>query len=417
MQLKTILNHVYKHKGFVYGRINCVEGWISPILEVQVLARAGSRPICSGCGRRGPGYDTLGERRFEFIPFWGILVFFLYSMRRVDCRRCGVTVEKVPWADGKHQLTLAYAWYLAGWAKRLCWSGVAQAFHTTWHQVFCSVKTAVEWGRAHMSLEGITAIGVDELAWGRGHRYITAVYQIDQGCKRLLWVGPGRTVKTLLRFFRWLGKAHAAGLQYVCSDMWKPYLKVIRKKAPGAIHILDRFHIMTHLSKAIDQVRAGEARAMRERGVAPVLKHSRWCLLKRPENLTERQATRLSELLSYNLRTVRSYLMKEDFQRFWEYVSPWWAGVFLDQWCTRAMRSRIEPIQAVARMLRGHRELILNWFRARKAFSAGVVEGLNNKAKLTTKRAYGFRSYTVLEVALYHTLGHLPEPKVTHRFF
>jgi len=416
MQLKTILNRVHTLKSFVYGRVTWIELPGAPILEVEVRPRRGSRAVCSGCGKRGPGYDRIEERRFEFVPLWGIAVLFVYTMRRVNCRRCGVKVEKVEWADGKQQLTTAYAWFLAGWAKRLSWSEVADVFSATWHHVHCAVAMAVAWGRAHVSLEGIAAIGVDELAWARGHEYVTMVYQIDEGRRRLLWVGRERKAKTLLRFFRWLGKPRAARLHYVVSDMWKPYLKVIARKAAGAVHVLDRFHIMVHFNKALDKVRAEEARAMKAKGLESALKHSRWCLVKRPENLSERQALKLSELLKLNLKTIKSYMMKEDFQRFWEYASPWWAGVFLDQWCTRALRSRIEPMRGVARMLRRHHELILNWFRARKEFSAGVVEGLNNKAKLTTRKAYGFSTYKTLELALYHTLGDLPEPKFTHRF-
>jgi transposase len=125
---------------------------------------------------------------------------------------------------------------------------------------------------------------------------------------------------------------------------------------------------------------------------------------------------RLADLLRYNLRSVWSYLLKEDFQFFWGYRSPYWAGRFLDQWCLRTMRSKIGPMKRVARMLRGHRPLILNWFRAKGQLSSGVVKGFNAKAKLTTRKAYGFRTYHGLEVALYHTLGALPEPKFTHRF-
>ena len=147
-----------------------------------------------------------------------------------------------------------------------------------------------------------------------------------------------------------------------------------------------------------------------------MLKHSRWLLLKRPEHLTERQEPKLAELLRYNLRTVRAYLLKEDFQFFWDYRSPYWAGRFLERWCTRTMRSKIEPMKKVARMRRSHRALLLNWFRAKGALSNGPVEGLNNKAKLTLRKAYGFRTDRALEVALYHTLGALPEPEGTHRF-
>ncbi len=275
----------------------------------------------------------------------------------------------------------------------------------------------MSWGREHQNLSGVGAIGIDEIQWQRGHRYLTLVYQIDSNCKRLLWIGKKRKVKTLLGFFRWFGQQRTKELRYICSDMWKPYLKVIKKKAGQAIHILDRFHIMTHLSKAIDEVRAQETRELKEKGYEPILTKSRWLLLKRPENLTDNQETRLSELLQYNLRSIRSYLLKEEFQLFWQYVSPYWAGKFLDKWCTKTMRSKIEPMKKVAKMLRRHRPLLLNWFRATKQFSSGIVEGFNTKAKLTTRKAYGFRTYKAIEIALYHALGALPVPITTHEFF
>ena len=143
---------------------------------------------------------------------------------------------------------------------------------------------------------------------------------------------------------------------------------------------------------------------------------TRWLLLKRSENLTGQQEVRLAELLRYNLRSVRAYLLKEDFQFFWNYVSPYWAGQFLDRWCTTTLRSRIEPMKKVARMLRRHRPLLLNWFRAKGQVSAGTVEGFNGKARVITRRAFGFRTYSAIEAALYHALGALPEPNFTHRF-
>jgi len=417
MQIKTILNRVHKFKSFVYGAVRLVEDAPVPTLEVEIQPRSNSRPVCSGCGHKRPGYDRLPERLFEFIPMWGHKVFFRYTPRRVDCPVCGVRVERMPWASGKHRLTEAYAWFLAGWAKRLSWKEVAEAFRTTWDHVFCSVERAVTWGRAHQDLSGVEAIGVDEIAWQRGHRYLTLVYQIDSHCKRLLWVGEKRTVRTLLRFFRWFGKDRNQALKFVCSDMWKPYLKVIARKAGNAINILDRFHIMAHLGKAIDKVRAGEVKALKQKGYEAVLTKTRWLLLKRPENLTQTQDTKLSELLQYNLRSIRSYLLKEAFQLFWSYTSPYWAGEFLDKWCTRTMRSKIEPMKKVARMLKRHRPLLLNWFRAKKQFSSGIVEGFNTKAKLTTRKAYGFRTYRAAEIALYHALGALPVPETTHEFF
>ena len=415
MQVKTILNRIEKHRSFVYESVRWGEG-ARLELEVEVRARANAKARCSGCGQAGPGYDTLAPRRFEFVPLWGIAVFLVYTMRRVACERCGVKVECVPWARGKHTLTESYAWFLARWARRLSWKEVAEVFHTSWEQVFRAVHRALEWGRAHQDLSGVSAIGIDELARQRGHRYLTLVYQIDEGCGRLLWVGQERREKTLEAFFDWFGGPRSAELSFIASDMWKPYLKVIARRAGQALHVLDRFHIMAHMSKAIDEVRAKEARELVAKGYEPVLKHTRWLLLKRAHNLTAAQEPKLAELLRYNLRSVRAYLLKEDFQFFWEYVSPHWAGRFLDHWCTRTMRSRLDPMKRVARMLRVHRPLLLNWFRAKGAISSARVEGFNTKAKLAVRKSYGFRTPRAMEISLYHVLGALPEPEFTHKF-
>jgi transposase len=253
------------------------------------------------------------------------------AFRRLDCPDCGVTVERVPWAERKGDLTTSYRWFLARWTKRLSWTDTAVAFNTT-------------------------------------------------------------------------------------CDMWKPYLNVIAEQIPQALHVLDRFHIMRNMNVAIDEVRRQEVAQLRRDGYEPALTSSRWCLLRRPENLTDNQVTRLAELLQYNLKSVRAHLLREEFQRFWEYASPIWAGKFLESWCTRALRSRLAPMKKVAGSLRRHRPLILNWLLALGGISAGTVEGFNGKAKLTTRKAYGFGTPQGIEFALLHVMGDLPEPQFTHRF-
>ena len=416
MQLQTILNRVARHSSFVYGAPRWGENAVRPTLEVPIRPRANGRAVCSGCGKRRPGYDQLDERRFEFVPLWQIAVVFVYTMRRVNCPKCGVTVERVPWSSGKSRLTTDYQWFLARWARRLSWMEVAAVFHTTWEHVRDSVRHAVHWGLVHRDLSGATAVGVDEIQWRRGHHYLTLIYQIDEGCRRLLWIGRERTEASLRQGLDLLGESFCLGLRFVCSDMWQPYLKVLAERAGGALHILDRFHIMKQLGEALDDVRAAEVKRLRKDGYEPVLKRSRWCLLKRPENLTDQQTVKLAELLRYNLQSVRAYLLREDFQRFWHYQSPAWAGKFLDEWCSRVLRSKLEPLKKVARTLRKHRGLLLNWFHARDAISAGIVEGFNNKAKLTMRKSYGFREFETIELALYHQLGKLPEPESAHRF-
>jgi transposase len=416
MRIQTILNRVEKFKPFVVGEASVEEHDDGPALIVRMKPRKNGRVFCSGCGRPGPVYDGLEERRFGYVPIWGILVFLAYRMRRVNCKRCGVTVEMVPWCDGKNQLTTTYRWYLATWAKRLSWGEVGSIFRTSWDSVCRAVEYAVEWGLAHRDLSGLTALGVDEIAWARGHTYLTLLYDIGGPTKRLLAVAEERKEASLRTCLESLGDPVCLGVKCVCSDMWKPYLNVIAEKLGQAVHVLDRFHVMQQFGKALDEVRAEESKRLVRDGDEPVLKKSRWCFLKRPENLTDKQTVKLSELLKYNLRTVRAYLLREEFQRLWEYNSAWWAGRFLDEWTGRVMRSRLEPMKKIARSIRTHRPLILNWFRARGQVSSGAVEGLNNKVRLVTRKSYGFRTAKVAKLALLHNLGHLPEPKRNHRF-
>lgn len=192
MELLTILNHCYRHRGVVYRNARFSPDKRSIEVEVQPRVRAAAR--CSGCHQPAPGYDHLPERRFEFIPFWGILVFFLYRMRRVQCRSCGVVVEEVPWCDGKHSSTKAHLLFLARWARKLSWRETAESFHTSWDKVSDAVEYVVDWGLRHRTLESIRAIGVDEIQYAKGHKYLTLVYQIDQGMTRLLWVGKEQTL-------------------------------------------------------------------------------------------------------------------------------------------------------------------------------------------------------------------------------
>ena len=302
MRIETLLNKVHPLKSFVYAACRLDLRKAGLVLVATIKPRKNGKIVCSGCGKPRRLYDRLDERRFDFVPLWNIPVQLEYRMRRVHCPECGVKIEQVPWADGKSPTTKAFQLFLARWARKLSWKETAESFCTSWDTVFRSVKVVVAYGLAHRNLENVTAIGVDEIQYGKGHQYLTVVYQIDAGARRLLFVGRDRTAKPLLKIFRQFGKERCGRLRFVCSDMWKAYLKVIRKKAPQALHVLDRFHIVGHLNKA------------------------------------------------------------------------------------------------------------------KKAYSSGVVEGLNRKVNLVTRKAFGFRSYDVLEIALFHTMGDLPEPELTHRF-
>src|SRR3989442_7341715 len=227
LQLITILNRCHRFPGFVYRQAGFSSDHKS--IEIAVRPRKGSAAVCSRCHQSAPGYDQLPERRFEFIPFWGFLVFLLYSMRRVDCRNClAVVVEEVPWGEGKRTLTRAYMLFLARWARRLSWKETAEAFRTSWEKVFDAVDHVVTFGLAHRTLGQIDAIGVDEIQYAKGHKYLTLVYQIDLDVTRLLWVGKERTIESFQDFFTTRGGEVISKIVFVSLAMRDPYLKDIQ---------------------------------------------------------------------------------------------------------------------------------------------------------------------------------------------
>jgi transposase len=171
MHLEYILRRLQPQPGFVYAKVEWSGRRAHPNLRVHIRPREGSRGVCSGCCRKRPGYDVPGPpRHFTFVPLWAITVFFVYAMRRVDCPSCGVKVELVPWAAGKTQSTHAFVWFVSSWARVLSWTEVARRFRSSWDTVFRCVDQAVHWGLEHRNLEGIRSIGVDELAWKKGHK-------------------------------------------------------------------------------------------------------------------------------------------------------------------------------------------------------------------------------------------------------
>ena len=244
MELITILNRCHRFRGFVYHQARFTSDHKS--IEISVRPRKRSAAVCSRCHQPAPGYDQLPERRFEFIPLWGFFVFLLYAMRRVDCRRCGmVAVEEVPWGDGKRTLTKAYMLFLARWARRLSWKETAECFRTSWDKVFDAVEHVVTFGLEHRVLGQIDAIGVDEIQYAKGHKYLTLVYQIDLDVTRLLWVGRERTIESFRGFFTVIGDQLASKIVFVCSDMWErdhPNLRqtLIHSKTHASIHLVQR---------------------------------------------------------------------------------------------------------------------------------------------------------------------------------
>ncbi len=400
MRLETIINKVTNYKFFKIKNTQILHEKGCKEIRIQIEARKNSKPICSVCNNPTTIYDTRKARLFQFVPILNIQTYFEYKMRRCNCHQCQkVTMEKVPWGEGKNKLTYEYTSFLASYAKDMSWKTVASRFKTSWQTVFRSVKKVVEYGLKNRKIDNVTAIGIDEVKYKYGHKYITLVYQIDKGCRRLLWLGKDRTKKTLRKFFAdtWKeDRRFRRNIKVACTDMWQAYLTVLKEKIPNAVNILDKFHIMQKLNDAVDTLRKDEVKRLKKEGDEVTLKHSRWCLLKRKFNLTKSQKGKLKELVVLNLNVVKGYILKEQFHKFWEYNSPTWAKKFLNNWCALVHEEELNSKPKVnteqkkkgkkdknkkeepeskpifdalikfTKTLKRHEDLILNYFRAKK---------------------------------------------------
>ena len=379
------------------------------------------RAICSRCQKPAPGYDRLPERTWHYLPVLHCTVKLHYAPRRVHCPRCGIVVEEIKWSAGKSPYCVPLMHFLARWGRRLSWLEVTRIFQVSWDAVYRSVQWLVAYGLTQRDLSGVSALGVDELHWGKGKKaanFITVLYQIDAGVRRLLWVGQTRTQATLARGLHELTEMEEGfckGIQIVCSDMWKPFLKVIREHLPQALNVLDPFHVAQHLNRGVDEVRRKEQARM-NRAQRSALKGSRFLLLKRGTRVLGLARRKLQATLMAMQDTSQAWIYKELFRRFWKYRSPVWAGGWLESWIQGVRATELEPMVRVANMLAAHRDLLLNYFRAKREYTNAITEGKNHKARVMLSKSYGHRSYEVLELAMYHALGDLPEPKLTHKF-
>ena len=408
MHIESLIRETLPLQGF---RIDSVEKYSFGV-NAKIVPDFRFHRRCGKCGKPGKYRDTRPERQFKHVPIWGIPVELSYSPARVSCPHCqGIYVESIPWAAGKRRLTIAFACYLATWARLLPWLEVARLFRCAWGTVASAVHFVVKHGLENRDLSGVTHIGIDEISRKKGHEYLTTVY--DLKARKLIWSGEGRTEETLRQFFDFFGRKRANRLQGICCDMWMPYIKVIEEKAPKAILVFDKFHIIRHLMQAVDQVRRDE---IKEKGKEHkiLMKNTRYIWLKNPWNLTDKQSDRLGSLEKLNLKINRAYLLKESFRHLWSYKTMGWASKYLNKWFWWATHSRLKPMRDFAWMIRRHEDNILSYFKL--PIHNGTVEGLNNKAKVVSRRAYGFRSAKNYILNLYHCLADLPWPKLLHTF-
>lgn len=374
------------------------------IAEIEAL---GSRlPRCGCCGRQVRRTKGRMKRRmWRDLKIRHLPLVLAYTPRRVVCPACGVRVEQTPWAERWSRVTRSLSRAVAELARKTDLSTVAQHFVINWKTVASVIHRVVQWGLAGRRKKPLRWIGIDEVSRKKGHKYLTLVYDLERG--ELVWIGKDRTRDTVAQFFDELGDRRSHNLKAVAMDMWAPYADEVRERATNATICFDRFHVVRHLNEAVDEVRRSVVRTLWG-PTRQLIKGTRFILLKNPWNLTPKQRQSLNALVKSNNPLSRAWYLKEDFRRFWDYITEGWAEKHLTKWLWWASHSRLQPFKEFATMIRDHLDGILAWTKLR--ITTGALEGMNNKVKLVSHRSYGFRNDDRYIEAIYHNCGHLPLP-------
>jgi transposase len=361
------------------------------------VAPATRRARCGCCGgKRQAGYDAR-PRRWRHLDFAGMRVELRYRIRRVNCRRCGVTTELVPWAEPGSPFTYDFEDTVGLLAQSTDKTTICKLMGIAWETVGAIVARVMSRRGSKCLLDELTHIGIDEISYKKHHHYLTIV--TDHVRQRVVWVGVGRNVETLDGFFNQLGEERAAKLRLVSIDMANAYIEAVRKRAKKAEIVFDRFHVQRLAHDALDQVRREQVRKLRGTEEGKAVKKTRWALQKNPWNTTPAEGRRLSTVQATNLPLYRGYLLKQTLCTILDGEQPEVARTALFNWIAWATRSRLEPFVKAAGTIKQHIEGILAYVRT--GLSNGRSEGVNSKVRVITKRSYGFHDPHSLIALIY----------------
>ena len=344
---------------------------------------------CGGCGCRVRRvYDHRRGRLWRHVDFGGMQTRLRYDLRRVDCRRCGVCTEMVPWAHAESAFTSAFEEQVAYLAQRTDKTTIVSMMRIAWTTVGSIASRVVQRMSPTDRLDGLRRIGVDELSYRRHHEYVTIVTDHDSG--KVVWAHEGKSAATLDMFFAELGPERCAQLSAVTLDMSQAYIKSVQTHAPKAALVFDRFHVQRLAHDALDQVRRELVAKQAGTEQARVIKKTRFVLQKNPENLSADERHRLADVQAFNQPLYRAYLLKESLATTLDRRQINVAHGELQAWLGWASRSRLAPFVKVAATIRKHMHGVLAYVST--GLSNGRIEGLNGKIRVITRRAYGFHS-------------------------
>ncbi|MFK7818434.1 MAG: ISL3 family transposase, partial [Planctomycetaceae bacterium] len=367
------------------------------------LEYVGERVICPECDESCARKDHAAERSWRHLDAMQFQTVLTARVPRSSCDACGVKTIAVPWAGKHSRFTLMFEAFAI---DMLLAARSVQAASTMlgidWSTAQAIMKRAVERGLTRRSLDEVKHVGIDEKSFGKGHDYVSVMTDIDGS--RVLEVTPERTIEACDSLWNTLPEEQKENVQAVAMDMWQAFETSTEKNVPNANIVHDRFHISKYLGDAVDKVRRDEHKQLMSDGDER-LKGARYSLLFNPENLTQEKGEQLNAIVKSTLKTGRAWQLRELFRHFWEETDAVGGRAFFDHWYSWAIRSRLEPVKKVARMLKGRLGRILTWFAS--PISNGPSEGFNSRIQAIKSAARGFRIFEHYRIRILFFCGKL----------
>ena len=373
--------------------------------QVLVFVRkSGSEQLaCPQCGKHAPGYDSR-QRRWRHLDTCQFQTVLVCDAPRVNCGECGIHAARLPWAAPNSGFTTMFENFVIAWLKEASTAAVARMLGLSWTAIDGIMARAVKRGRSRKCSSAPAHTCIDEVSSKRGHRYLSIVSDGERGTVE--FIAEDRTTAALAPWFASLSAQQLAGIKTVSMDMWAPFINVVSSHLPDAQQKIcfDKFHIAKHLGDAVNTVRRRENKALIEQG-RDDLKGTRFDWLRNPQNFTRSQWREFKELTDSVLKTARAWALREAAMSLWHYASRTWAEKQWKRWLSWAMRSRLDPIKKVAKMIRRHLWGIVN--AVVHAVDNAPAESINSRIKTVKVRARGFRNTRRMMDAIYFHLGGL----------
>ncbi len=371
----------------------------------------GHRWACSECGTDLPLYDHAEERAWRHLDTCQFLTYLHARPPRVQCPVHGVRQVRLPWAEPHARFTALFERFAIDVLKESDIRGATRILRISWDEAWHVLERAVARGQRAKVSRVPALMGVDEKAIAKGHRYLTLVCDLQAGTVE--YMGDDRKQESLDEYWLTLTWAQRAGIRGIAMDMWEPYIQSVLTYVPdGATKIVfDRYHVMAHMGKAVDDVRKREHRALQAEG-DETLTGSKYLWLYAAQNLPEKHEPRFLALARLNLQTARAWAIKESLRDLWGYQRVGWARAHWKRWYRWATHSRLAPVIKAAKLIWRHLPNVLTYFAYR--ITNAVSEGLNSKIQTIKKMAYGFRNTEHFKTAIYFHCGGLQLYPATH---